>query len=581
MIGLHIPVAGDAREECIKYTCDVLLSPLGLKSSLLREKPLDRKITPLVIHYGELSVSETWLNYVSAGGIIIAILDSYASAIKSQSRSSPRDEGNPKDLFTENYGRYYVNGNGKRVPFYFGNMSLRDDSGSHLYFLEDGVTPVASMKKEGEGVFIKLSIDIIRSTSFLLFEKHELIKEEKDDAKFSCNEYALLLRELIAQGCQELGIPLIRICAWPSNKPFAVCLCHDVDWISNWRLRLFEIKKQIFRSMQLGRERKFRKAIADFLNELLFRPNRADMRSSIKDVIKFERSLGFNSTFFFFGNTRTRNFFSGDRSYVTAREASFLEHLSDLSVEIGLHGSYASYIDGPMLAAEKKTLESSGIPARGIRQHCQRFDAGETWKAQEFAGFEYDATRMDCAFCFPFEVFHSKKNPEKNRIVEIPLSLMDESMTRYPNPSILIDKRREFLEDVKNLTDAVNAYSGVLSLLWHPFEKYQGCLSGYHDILRYINTFSPYVTTCSGLLDWWQRRSSVLVHCQRQDNGAFAVKMCATADISNLCFAIGNLQKTSRINGPLQPKLDNRPGDVFFEIAKLKKGEDVLIEIAV
>lgn len=140
-----------------------------------------------------------------------------------------------------------------------------------------------------------------------------------------------------------------------------------------------------------------------------------------------------------------------------------MEQLSNLSIEIGLHGSYASYIDGPMLAAEKKTLEFSGIHTRGIRQHCRRFDAGATWKAQEFAGFEYDATRMDCAFCFPFEVFHSKKNPEKGRIVEIPLSLVDESMTHYPNPSILIDKRREFLEEVKKLTDAVNSYSGVYS----------------------------------------------------------------------------------------------------------------------
>lgn len=71
------------------------------------------------------------------------------------------------------------------------------------------------------------------------------------------------------------------------------------------------------------------------------------------------------------------------------------------------------------------------------------------------------------------------------------------------------------------------------------------------------------------------------MHCERQDNGAFAVKLCATADISNLCFAIGNLKETSRISGPLQPRLDNRPGDVYFEIARLKKGEEVLIEIDV
>ena len=581
MIGLHISKAIGIQEEYIKHTCDILLSPLSLRTEISGAKKPNKNCIPVVMHYGDLLITEIWMDYIRGGGIVIAILNHDSSFRERLFPSTPFDEPTTEVSSAEAHAGYYMNRNGKRVPFFFGSQSLRDDSGKPLYFLEDGVTPVARIKRQGDGVFIRLGVDIIRSTSVLLFEKHKLVIGGEDTLKFVCNEYSLLLQELIAQGCNELRIPSVRLCAWPYGKPFAVCLCHDVDWTSNWRLRFFEIVKRIFGSIQLCRKQEFRKAAVDLIAELSIRPRRLDMHSSIKKEIEFERRLGFIPTFFFFGTTRARRCTSGERTYVTARETSFLRQLTKRGVEIGLHGSYPSYTDGSMLAAEKKILESSGIQVHGVRQHCNRFEAGKTWEAQEFAGLEYDATRMDCSFCFPFEVFHAAHDREEGGIVEIPLSIMDEDLTRHPRPSILNGKRREFVEEVKKIADEVKLYNGVLTFQWHPFEKYRGCLSTYHDILRYINKLNPYKTTCYGILDWWRRRSSVRIHWQKRNEGVFVVKVSATVDISNVCFVIDNVTEISCVKGPVQTKWSNGSSDAYFEIERLKKGEGVLVEIAV
>lgn len=581
MIGLHISGPKGMQEEYIKHTCDILLSPLGLRTEISRGNPPNKNSIPVVIHYGNLLITENWMDYIRDGGIVIAILNHDSPFRKKQSPSIPFDDQTTESSSVEDHAGYYINRMGKKVPLVFSRRSLRDDFGRPLYFLEDGVTPVARIKKQGDGVFIKLGVDIIQSTSVLLFKKHTLVVGGEDTVKFICNEYAVLLQELIARGCQELGIPSVRLCTWPYGKPFAVCLCHDVDWTSNWRLRFFEIVKRIFGSIQLCRKQEFRKAAVDLIAELSIRPRRLDMHSSIKKEIEFERRLGFIPTFFFFGTTRARRCTSGERTYVTARETLFLRQLTKRGVEIGLHGSYPSYTDGSMLAAEKKILESSGIQVHGVRQHCNRFEAGKTWEAQEFAGLEYDATRTDCPFCFPFEAFHAEHDREKNGIVEIPLSIMDEDLTRHPRPSILSEKRREFIEKVKGITEAVNAYKGVLVFQWHPFEKYRGCLSTYHEILCYIDSLNPYKTTCYGILDWWRQRSSVRIHWRRKSEGVYAVKVSATEDISNVCFAMGNVKETSLIEGPVQTKWDNISGDVYCKIERLKEGEEILVEIKV
>jgi hypothetical protein len=69
------------------------------------------------------------------------------------------------------------------------------------------------------------------------------------------------------------------------------------------------------------------------------------------------------------------------------------------------------------------------------------------------------------------------------------------------------------------------------------------------------------------------------VDFQRQNDGCTRIKLSAAEDIYDVCFSIGNLKKTSRISGSLSPWLDNRPGNVYFKIAGLKKDEEILIEI--
>jgi len=52
-------------------------------------------------------------------------------------------------------------------------------------------------------------------------------------------------------------------------------------------------------------------------------------------------------------------------------------------------------------------------------------------------------------------------------------------------------------------------------------------------------------------------------------------------DISNVCFVIDNVTEISCVKGPVQTKWSNGSSDAYFEIERLKKGEGVLVEIAV
>ena len=180
---------------------------------------------------------------------------------------------------------------------------------------------------------------------------------------------------------------------------------------------------------------------------------------------------------------------------------------------------------------------------------------------------------MDTGFCFPFNVFDILKNT-KRKLLEIPLTVMDEPLTQYPNITILSEQRRKFINKVTKIIGEVNRYNGVVVLLWHPFEKYPGCISAYNEILKHLNKAEAYVTSCGELADWWYKRDSVKVIDVKYGQNDVMWRIRADKDVNTVWFRVlGSASISLPYTGEVVKKGDER----YVKIAKLEAKDEAVI----
>ena len=134
------------------------------------------------------------------------------------------------------------------------------------------------------------------------------------------------------------------------------------------------------------------------------------------------------------------------------RIVKIIKELEDGGWEIGVHGSYNSYINYDLLKHEKDVLESIvGHEVVGIRQHYLNF-VEKTFEIQAKAGFKYDSTwGLTRGIGF-----------KENKIIpffpiagsdycEIPMTIMDAPFAKTPN-------KWEAFGRIVNEIDRNNAY---------------------------------------------------------------------------------------------------------------------------
>jgi peptidoglycan/xylan/chitin deacetylase (PgdA/CDA1 family) len=155
--------------------------------------------------------------------------------------------------------------------------------------------------------------------------------------------------------------------------------------------------------------------------------------------------------------------------------------------EIGLHGSYNSFLDQEMLACEKKLLEDVlGHKVIGIRQHHLNLHGKETWQYQKNVGFKYDSS-----FGYKGKIgFKENKYqpfyPIDQSFMVIPLALMDGNVI---DSQYVIDKSNEDRIWQKCLTviNEAQKNKAVLSVLWHTRffadKDFPGCAKMYERII--------------------------------------------------------------------------------------------------
>ncbi len=273
---------------------------------------------------------------------------------------------------------------------------------------------------------------------------------------------------------------------------FGFFLSHDVD-----RLSFYSFKNTLYRTKQLiglapmnysfGLTVKF--IIKGFL-KIIFPKSIKDPWWNFDYLMNLETEFGIKSTFFFLSSHNKK--IDSQYNFSDNKIRNLILTLESQGFEIGLHGSYDSYLDKKLLL--KQFVDLSQITEKtivGNRQHFLRFDISRTFNILENSGLKYDNSLAFAeidgyrnGYCYPFHPYDFAKDRMLN-ICEIPLIMMEISVLNYQNGSTddLLQKTKSHISEAKK-------FGGVFSLLWHNCnlmnEEFPGIEEFYPKLLKII-----------------------------------------------------------------------------------------------
>jgi peptidoglycan/xylan/chitin deacetylase (PgdA/CDA1 family) len=181
--------------------------------------------------------------------------------------------------------------------------------------------------------------------------------------------------------------------AWPGDAGFALGLSHDVDRVAKRGQLPYYLARAVLRARP--------RWLLDELRSLAALGRGDDPYWNFDRIRELEERLGVRSTFFFLDETgrprltswRSNVLYRGRYRITDPAVARAIRELDAGGWEIGLHGSYRSYLDAELLGAEKARLEEIvGHPVAGTRQHYLRLAVPETWRIQASLGLAYDSS---------------------------------------------------------------------------------------------------------------------------------------------------------------------------------------------
>ena len=192
------------------------------------------------------------------------------------------------------------------------------------------------------------------------------------------------------------------------------------------------------------------------------------------EVRRVEEQARIRSCFYVYGGDPSRHSLKQalfDPAY-DAREprlACELRVLAEHGWQVGLHQSFEAWRDGSVMAEEmSRVAHAVGQRVTLCRQHWLRFSWRDTWKAQQAAGLEADATlgfndrpgfRNGAALRFhPWD----EEAGAPLRLESLPMVLMDSHLYDYAG---LADEER--LREMRRWIEEVRATGGTATVLWH------------------------------------------------------------------------------------------------------------------
>jgi peptidoglycan/xylan/chitin deacetylase (PgdA/CDA1 family) len=311
---------------------------------------------------------------------------------------------------------------------------------------------------------------------------------------------------------------------WPDEKPFAVCLTHDVDAVSLYSIKqsLRSRKAQLLNAGNAFQKIKSLMGASIDLTRAASHIPQKDPLHCYERWLKAERECGAHSTFFFWpGLSAVTKCHHTDCAYELCDLVVFdnqrgtvgemIREIDRQGWEIGLHPSWYSFDDVDELKRQKETLEKAiDHEIDSIRQHCLHYDIRITPAVHAAAGFKYDSTlgfNDNVGFRFgtsyPWYIYDLKSEKELS-IMEIPLIIQDGAMLN-PEKGMRLDEDTAF-KYVEQITEAIEKVGGVLTLLWHPSHILkEDWWRLYLRILDYLKAQNAWFGSVGEAGEWWQR----------------------------------------------------------------------------
>jgi len=241
--------------------------------------------------------------------------------------------------------------------------------------------------------------------------------------------------------------------AIPEGKDFVVWLSHDVD----------RVQKSIAHCLYyfLKDKRPYH------LQTIISKKN---PYWNFEYIMELESKYGAKSTFFFLNESikpdlmKPKSFILSKGRYKISNSeiTSVIKEIDRSGWEVGLHGSFNSYLDKKLLMHEKNVLEDIlGHSIKSVRQHYFNNSIPQTWEIQRSIGLKYDATfvkKNDVGF---YKDVYYPFRPFDDDFTVIPTVIMD---------GYLLDKAKN-RETAEKIIDEIIEQCGekgaILNTLWH------------------------------------------------------------------------------------------------------------------
>ena len=279
---------------------------------------------------------------------------------------------------------------------------------------------------------------------------------------------------------------------YPDNKPFAVCLTHDIDSLySSYLSRGYHLALSLLN--------KDKAELIRYLKSLI---NRKKPLTNLTEIMDLEEKYHAKSSFYMMALKPGER----DFNYDIEDFRDLIREIDAKGWEIGLHGGHEAWNSLEILKREKKRLEDAlGKEIIGYRNHYLHFKVPDTWEILHKAGIKYDATLgyADCAgfrngMCHPYYPYNLNTR-ETIEIMEIPLIVMDGTLFGYMRL-----ERDDAFRLVTELIDAVEKVHGVFTLLWHNSYLIEGTWQRemYERILEYCYQKNAWMTSGYEIWKW-------------------------------------------------------------------------------
>jgi hypothetical protein len=401
-----------------------------------------------------------------------------------------------------------------------------------LFQAEDG-SPVALAAEHDGTTVVRIGYD--------LFEEVEHLISAGQSPEHASSPSLELHIEILRTTLLANGVPVIEIVPHPYGYPFAVCLTHDIDFISIRDHRLdhtfFGFVYRVFRSL-LDRPRRWARIRKNFAALISVPAVHLGLAPDFwKPMPRYSRIEGNRpSTYFFipFRGRRGRHS-DGPRGryraapYDVSAHSQALQELEDQGREVAVHGIDA-WCDREQGQDERRVIQGvTGRQQSGIRMHWLYF-SDTSPRTLEEAGYVYDSTLgFNQTIGFRNGTTQVFRPRGASTLLELPLNIQDTALF-FPDRMHLSED--EALRRCRAIIADCARFGGVLTVNWHDrsLAPERNWDEFYQTLLAELDRSTPWFAQACQAVAWYDRRRSYSFQDVVIDSGRAVIRLASGSD---------------------------------------------------